>query len=302
MKIAIQMMFLFLLLSAHHLKAQQLPFDIKGKEWKHYKASDSLFNSGRYAKAVKEYEKCSKLITSFPTEQYKYALSLWMIKDTVKARKIFRNSINSGLKFDDPQTLQMSPLIRELSGDNKTYQQLRQTVYYDDVAEETREYKLLQELRELDQHFRTEAETDRANFQRADSINRERFKPLLKLWNWPGIRETGYQGEGAAFLIAQHSDDDLKFQKDCLERMEREFYKGNVTISSYAMLIDRYLVNTERKQVFGTQVQLNEETKKFEPKPLLYPNEVQSLRNLFGLGDLQAYLQLMEKNNENRYK
>lgn len=290
------------LLAISNLKAQELPFDINGKEWQHYKRCEGLFNSGKFEEVVKEYEDCRGIIAHFPVELYKYAMALWVIDDSLNARTLFREAMAAGLRFEDPQTLDQSPLIYELTGTIETYKKLRVTIYMDEIVEETQEYQLLMELREADQYFRTEKNVDQATFMRADSVNRERFRPLLKQWNWPGIEEVGYQGEGAAFLIAQHADSDLPFQKECLKRMEREFLKGNITISSYAMLIDRYLVNTNKKQIFGTQLVYNEQKGEFEPQPLQYPSEVEALRTLFRLGSLEDYLKLMKRNDEQRFK
>lgn len=278
---------LFIILLGSTVFAQKLPFRVNGSAWKNYKLTDSLFSSGRLAEAAKAYSRCGEVTRYFPRELYKFALTLWISGDTSKARIVFGKALDTGLKFEDPQTLGLSPLLPELSGSRDRYNRLYQTTRYEQAAEGTPEYKLLLELKEVDRHFRAQRVIDTMALNRADSLNRELFKPLLGIWNWPGIREVGYKGENAAFLIALHADQDLSFQLECLKRMEREFYKGNISISSYAMLIDRYLVNTRQKQLFGTQVVLNRQTGKVESFPLLYPKDVESLRNLFELGPMK---------------
>jgi hypothetical protein len=70
---------------------------------------------------------------------------------------------------------------------------------------------------------------------------------------WPGIHKTGETGDNMAWLIVQHADDDTVFQKKCLEVLKLALLDNNTNIHNIAYLEDRIRVNTNRKQLYGTQ-------------------------------------------------
>ena len=55
-----------------------------------------------------------------------------------------------------------------------------------------------------------------------------------------------------AWLLVQHADADVKFQRRCLDLMAR-LPKGEVSISNLAYLTDRVLLAEGKKQLYGTQ-------------------------------------------------
>lgn len=79
----------------------------------------------------------------------------------------------------------------------------------------------------------------------------------LKAWirkhGWPRISDVGEEAARAAWLIAQHSDHDVAFQKKCLELMRRAVAEGEARPEDLAYLEDRVLVNSGKWQLYGTQ-------------------------------------------------
>src|SRR5690606_34050204 len=140
-----------------------------------------------------------------------------------------------------------------LSINHNVYEQARKTCYTDSLAMFPDIADSLYIWRELDQSVR-KGNSDLVYLRYADSINRVKLKQTIEKIGWPGIKEVGLRGENSAFLIAQHSDEDIDFQKFCLKLMEEELNYGNVTPNFYVMLLDRYLINTGKQQIFGTQV------------------------------------------------
>ena len=91
-----------------------------------------------------------------------------------------------------------------------------------------------------------------------DSVQRantERLKEIIEKSGWPSIDLVGKKASRSAWLIIQHADHDVRFQKKCLTLM-RQIYRLNpqsISRENIAFLTDRILINTKQKQLFGTQ-------------------------------------------------
>lgn len=70
---------------------------------------------------------------------------------------------------------------------------------------------------------------------------------------WPGSTLVGVDGQRAAWLIAQHADDDVAFQKNCLDLVREAFTIGEVEGNALAYLTDRILDHEGSPQMYGTQ-------------------------------------------------
>jgi hypothetical protein len=117
-----------------------------------------------------------------------------------------------------------------------------------------------------------------------DAANRQRLKEIVKEHGWPGKTLVGADGANAAWLLVQHSDADVAFQKECLALMEAAG-DGEVSRQDVAYLTDRVLVNEKKKQRYGTQMGMN-----FEPQPIEDPENVDKRRAEIGLPPLAEYV------------
>ncbi len=117
-----------------------------------------------------------------------------------------------------------------------------------------------------------------------DAANRQRLKAIIKEHGWPGKSLVGADGANAAWLVVQHSDADVAFQKECLALMEAA-PQGEVSRQEVAYLTDRVLVNEKKKQRYGTQMGMN-----FEPRPIEDPENVDKRRAEIGLPPLAEYV------------
>jgi Family of unknown function (DUF6624) len=70
---------------------------------------------------------------------------------------------------------------------------------------------------------------------------------------WPGRTLVGVDGQRAAWLIAQHADDDVAFQKNCLDLIREAFVVGEAEGNALAYLTDRILEHEGSPQMYGTQ-------------------------------------------------
>jgi hypothetical protein len=90
----------------------------------------------------------------------------------------------------------------------------------------------------------------------ADEITRRNHALIRKIVNehgWPGRSLVGDDGSAAAWLVVQHMDTDLEFQRKCLALMQEAFLIGEVKPRNLAYLTDRVLTHEGKPQMYGTQ-------------------------------------------------
>jgi len=83
--------------------------------------------------------------------------------------------------------------------------------------------------------------------------NQIALERIIAEHGWPGIALAGVDGQRAAWLIAQHADFDLQFQKHCLGLVREAFAIGDAEAYALAYLTDRVLENEGSPQRYGTQ-------------------------------------------------
>ena len=126
---------------------------------------------------------------------------------------------------------------------------------------------------------------------KSDQQNTRRLQEILEKHGWPTNTLVGGDGAHAAFVIVQHADADLKFQRKCLDLM-RKVPRDEVWQLDVAYLTDRVLVAEGKKQVYGTQF-INSGGK-LEPHPLEDPSSVNKRRAEVGLPPLAEYVKGLE--------
>src|SRR4051812_612111 len=93
-------------------------------------------------------------------------------------------------------------------------------------------------------YHKAHPEFDAGNFVRAvETQDTEALKQVVDQYGWPGASLVGEEGVTAAWLIAQHSDHDVAFQRQCWELMCRAVSLGEAKPGYLAFLTDRLLVN-----------------------------------------------------------
>jgi hypothetical protein len=90
--------------------------------------------------------------------------------------------------------------------------------------------------------------------RRVDTANTARLKEIVDEYGWPGRSLVGERASRSAWLLAQHADLDLKFQKRALEMMEA-MPDDEIVRRDVAYLSDRVLVAAGKKQRYGTQLE-----------------------------------------------
>jgi hypothetical protein len=123
-----------------------------------------------------------------------------------------------------------------------------------------------------------------AEMLQVDAKHRARLTQIIDKHGWPGKSLVGRDGAQAAWLIVQHSDADVKFQRRCLELLESA-PEGEIKIDHVVYLTDRVLVNEGKPQRYGTQMGEN-----FEPRPIEDAENVDRRRAEVGLPPLDEYV------------
>ena len=117
------------------------------------------------------------------------------------------------------------------------------------------------------------------------------FKKIVSTYGWPTIPMVDEKTSKNAWLLVQHSDHDLPFQKHCLKLMKNALKKYDKSISKtfIAYLTDRVLTAEGKKQLFGTQFKRNADGN-MTLKPISDRRNVNKRRNGYGMETLEEYL------------
>ena len=119
-----------------------------------------------------------------------------------------------------------------------------------------------------------------------DRKNTKKLKAIIKKYGWPGIGLIGRADSHLAWLIAQHADHDVEFQKTCLRLMKEKRTASDPAEIAY--LSDRVRVNLGKKQRYGTQFHLNR-LGRLAPWPIEKRKELNKRRKQVGLEGFEKY-------------
>ena len=116
-----------------------------------------------------------------------------------------------------------------------------------------------------------------------------RMKEILAKHGWPGRQLVGDDGSRGAWLLVQHADADVAFQKQCLALLEKAVAAGDADAQSHAYLYDRVAVAEGRPQRWGTQFRDG------EPQPIEDAANVDARRAAIGLPTMAEYKEQMRR-------
>ncbi len=121
-----------------------------------------------------------------------------------------------------------------------------------------------------------------------DSINLIKVRKILDERGWLGPKIIGNQGNSTLFLVIQHSP--LEVQEQYLPMMREAVKAGNARSSSLALLEDRVALRKGGKQIYGSQIGIDQETGEYYVSPLEDPENVDQRRAEVGLRPLAEYV------------
>jgi hypothetical protein len=102
------------------------------------------------------------------------------------------------------------------------------------------------------------------------------------------------EGAHAAWLLAQHADEDIAFQKQSLGLLERAVKAGTASAEDLAYLTDRVLANAGKPQLYGTQFFLDKK-REYGPWPVADAALLDERRRQAGLEPFAEYQRRMRK-------
>lgn len=85
-----------------------------------------------------------------------------------------------------------------------------------------------------------------------------RLSQILDEVGWPGRAVVGEAGSRAAWLVLQHAVADPALARRCVTALGGAMARGDVTPSELAVLVDRIRFFEGRPQVYGTQMDFDE--------------------------------------------
>ena len=157
------------------------------------------------------------------------------------------------------------------------------------------------DLAELDGRVRAEFAADGSLFDgyhpRMEAVhlqNAARLASILEDVGWPSEPLVGSKAAEAAWLIAQHAIGEPGFQRRSLSLLVEAAARGDVPAWQPARLEDRIRVFEGRPQVYGTQLEGDDEGW-LRPYPIEDPAGVDERRRQVGLGPLSEQLGQAER-------
>ena len=134
----------------------------------------------------------------------------------------------------------------------------------------------------------TQAQMD--EMRRVDEDNTEFLMGIVEELGWIDAQRFGREAADAAFLIVQHCSD-LRLMCSALPHIEADVRAGRLGGQAYALLFDRYRLNTGYLQRYGSQIGRSEGL-----GSVLMPCEdietIDERRAQLGMGTLAEYLAL----------
>jgi hypothetical protein len=124
-------------------------------------------------------------------------------------------------------------------------------------------------------------------WQRIDDDNTRWLADLVASRGWPGRALVGDEAARAAWLLAQHADQDPIQQRAFQDALRAAVAQGQAPAAHLAYLEDRVRVNAGRPQLYGTQFTVTGET--IGPCPIEDPGRLDERRAQAGLEPFADY-------------
>ncbi len=280
------------------------------------KKADSLYR-------IKDYKSSANLYTSafksfgwkgYPNDRYNAACS-WALSGIPDSAFLQLEKITKKANFADYKRITTDEDLKILHNDNRWISLLK--LVYENKENEEKNYNkhlinLLDSLKTEDQKWRKylimydnrEVECDTItrnqicyNMIATDSMNCLFLKNIFNVYGVPNYDFAGQEGSHNFWLLIQHQDKNPQFQDSVLLKMKIEVDNKKFSAIDYAYLVDRVKINTGQLQIYGTQLQLNNDSTSYEPKPVIDIKQLNNRRKSIGLTSIEEYIVIMNKKN-----
>lgn len=284
----------------------QFSFGQSGEYFTLVKKADSLYNAGNYKASAWTYSAAFKANgwTGISNDRYNAACS-WALANNSDSSFFQLNSIVTKANYIDYGHITTDPDLNSLHNDNrwkplldlikqnkeKAEANLNKPLVaeLDSIYAEDQKYRL--QIDEIQKKYGWESNEMKAHWKiinDKDSINLIKIKSILDKYGWLGTDVVGVQGNSTLFLVIQHSD--LATQEKYLPMMREAVKNGRAKGSALALLEDRVALREGKKQIYGSQIGRDSETKLYYVSPLEDPDNVDKRRAEVGLQPLADYV------------
>lgn len=279
-------------------------FNVNAQEYsKLIRDADAQYDAKEYNNAINLYGSAFKIESKNAAHLYNAACAAALANNEKKGFEWLRLSIDKG--YTNINHLKKDTDLDNLHSNskwNKMLEKLTKKVAlieanYDKplmtelqlIREEDQKYR--NQINELRDKFGAESKESKENWKiiaQKDSTNVIKVTKILDEKGWVGKNKIGQLANSAIFAVIQHAD--LQIQKKYLPMMVDAVKKGNAIAADLALLIDRIEMREGRKQIYGSQLRTNPETKKLYLYPILDPDNIDKKRAEVGLSSISEYL------------
>lgn len=138
-----------------------------------------------------------------------------------------------------------------------------------------------------------ESEEGARMLEEIDRENLPRLKAILDEFGWPGVQLVGEAGAEQMWLLVQHSDQEVAFQKRALALLTKAVEKDDAPKRHLAYLTDRVRINEGKRQVYGTQVQIVDG--RIVLQSIEAPEQLDQRRAEMDLCPMEEYLKMLQE-------
>ncbi|RDC55708.1 hypothetical protein DU508_15680 [Pedobacter chinensis] len=128
--------------------------------------------------------------------------------------------------------------------------------------------------------------------------NAKTLNDLIDTIGYPTIDKVGKEASEAAWLIIQHSIEQPRFMKKCVELLETAVNENKADPKNLAYLIDRIAVFEGKPQLYGTQFDWNEKGE-LSPNPFDNLTKVNERRKSIRLNTLEEQTEIIRRQAQN---
>ena len=161
------------------------------------------------------------------------------------------------------------------------------TMYEEDFSYILKDAHLRHELKEQPDALKEARALWWNEYVESRKSNVAKLKEIIAEIGWPTISKVGEEACFSAFMIIQHADFDLDFQKQGLEMMEQA--RNDIHLFGMAALTDRVAMNSGKDQTYGTQLKRDEDGAVVPLVPIKDPENVEKRRAEMGLMPFEIY-------------
>jgi hypothetical protein len=265
--------------------------------------ADSLYKAKNYPLSVKTYEAAFKTGKPGGTDCYNAACSAALAGNSKMAFRYLNHAVeNNWLNVNHTKTDSDLASLHDQKAWPKVVAKMQQKL---DVLEADYDKPLQAELfkiYDLDQGIREEFSkaADELGYKhpkvdslgnvmaRQDSLNQLSVKAILEQYGWVGPKKVGPEASQTLFLVIQHASQ--QYQERYLPLVREASKKGEIPKSSLALLEDRIAMRQGKKQLYGSQIGMDQETGAYYVMPLEDPKNVDRRRAHMGLGPIAEYV------------